>query len=301
MAVTSEELRVPVSPSAPWTPPADPVPPAQSTGLPELPRIEDPRSVAPADARELTRVLLVRLAALEEGTREFSYVRATLVELNMSLVHYALRRFEHRARENREDLVQVGAVGLIKAIDRFEPERGLEFTTFAIPTVLGEIRRHFRDTTWAVHVPRRLQELRLTLAKAQDALSQRLDRAPTVTELAEHLSLPEEEVLEGLAAANAHTAGSLDLPADTEGNGALPLAERLGGDDDRLDTVEALVSLKPLVAALPQRERMVLSMRFTEDLTQSQIGARLGLSQMHVSRLLSRTLAQLREGLTAET
>jgi RNA polymerase sigma-B factor len=208
-----------------------------------------------------------------------------------------LRRFGHRERESQEDLLQVGAVGLIKAIDRFDPEREVEFTTYAVPTILGELRRHFRDTTWAVHVPRRLQELRLALAKSQDALGQRLDRAPTVAELAEHLALTEEEVIEGLTAANAHTAGSLDLSADTDGGGALPLAERLGGQDDRLATVEDLVSLKPLIAALPQRERLILSLRFTEDLTQSQIGARLGLSQMHVSRLLSRTLAQLREGL----
>ncbi|PYC69035.1 B/F/G family RNA polymerase sigma-70 factor [Streptomyces tateyamensis] len=297
MAVTSDELLLRVGPAAP---PTGYEPPLARTLAPELADIEDVREVAPADARELTRVLLVRLAGLEEGTREYSYVRSTLVELNMSLVRFALRRFGPRPRENQEDLLQVGAVGLIKAIDRFEPERELEFTTFAIPTILGEIRRHFRDTTWAVHVPRRLQELRLTLAKAQDALSQRLDRAPTVAELAAHLDLPEEEVVEGLTAANAHTAGSLDLPGDTDGAGQPSLADRMGDEDGRLAVVENLVALKPLIAALPERERLILSLRFTEDLTQSQIGARLGLSQMHVSRLLGRTLAQLREGLAAE-
>ncbi|MER5865070.1 SigB/SigF/SigG family RNA polymerase sigma factor [Kitasatospora sp. NPDC002040] len=264
---------------------------------PVLDRDEDLSEVAPTDARDLTRVLLVRLATLEEGTREYSYVRSSLVELNLSLVRFVLRRFNSH-REGSEDLMQVGAVGLIKAIDRFDPDRGVEFTTFAIPTVLGELRRHFRDTTWAVHVPRRLQEMRLALAKAQDVLSHTLDRAPTVAELAAHLELSQAEVIEGLSAANAHSTDSLDLSAgDEDGPGVL--AARLGGRDERLDLVDDLVSLKPLVAALPERDRLILSMRFTQDLTQSEIGARLGLSQMHVSRLLGRTLKQLRSGLDA--
>ncbi|MFJ6771768.1 SigB/SigF/SigG family RNA polymerase sigma factor [Kitasatospora sp. NPDC091257] len=262
---------------------------------PELAAAEDLREVAPSDARELTRVLLRRLAALEEGTREYSYVRATLVEMNLSLVRFAIRRFNAH-REPQEDLLQVGAVGLIKAIDRFDPELGAEFTTFALPTVLGEIRRHFRDTTWAVHVPRRLQELRIALAKAQERLAQELDRAPTVAELADHLQLAEEEVVEGLTASNGHTAGSLDTGTEDDDRPGC-LGERLGEEDPDLSRVEDLVALKPLVAALPERERQILSMRFCEDLTQSQIGARLGLSQMHVSRLLSRTLRRLREGL----
>lgn len=268
--------------------------PAELSAL--LPEGTDPREIAPADARELTRVLLRRLAALEEGTREYSYVRTTLVEMNLSLVRFAIRRFTAH-REPQEDLLQVGALGLIKAIDRFDPDLGVEFTTFAVPTVLGEIRRHFRDTTWAVHVPRRLQELRIQLAKAQDELFQGLDRAPTAAELAAHLSLPLEEVAEGLAAANAHTAGSLDIGGAQDEDGPGALAERLGQEDRALARVEDLVALKPLVAALPDRERLILSMRFCEDMTQSQIGERLGVSQMHVSRLLSRTLRRLREGL----
>lgn len=269
--------------------------PADLSDLADLP---DPATVAPADARELTRTLLLRLDALEEGTREYSYVRGTLIELNMSLVRYALRRFSS-AREPQEDLLQVGTIGLIKAIDRFDHGHGVEFTTFAMPTILGEIRRHFRDTSWAVHVPRRLQELRLALAKAQDRLTHRLDRAPTVAELAEHLSLTPEEVVEGLTAARAHSAGSLDAPAHRDGadDGRGGVAQRLGGEDPRIALVENLVALKPLVAALPERDRRILSMRFTEELTQSQIGARLGVSQMHVSRLIGRILKQLREGL----
>lgn len=256
------------------------------------------RDMAPADARELSRTLLKRLADLDEGTREYSYVRGTLVELNMALVRYALRRFGRR-REPEEDLLQVGCVGLIKAIDRFDPDRGAEFVSFALPTILGEIRRHFRDSTWAVHVPRKMQELHLDIAKAQDALFQRLDRAPTVAELADHLGLSHEEVVEGIAAANARTAGSLDLPGTDGHEETLPLAERLGADDPRLDMAENLAVLKPVIAALPERERRILAMRFTENLTQSQIGERLGISQMHVSRLLSRTLDRLRASLTA--
>ncbi|MFD9687195.1 SigB/SigF/SigG family RNA polymerase sigma factor [Kitasatospora sp. NPDC059146] len=268
---------------------------------PELADVEDPGEVAPADARELTRALLARLAALEEGTKEYSYVRGTLVELNMSLVRFVLRRFGVK-RENQDDLLQVGAIGLIKAIDRFDPEHGVEFSSFAIPTVQGEIRRHFRDNTWTVHVPRRMQELRLALAKAQDALSQQFDRAPTVAELARHLELPEPEIVQGLAAANARTAGSLDLSVDSQRDGsAMSVADRLlGVDEDHAERVADLVALKPLIAALPARERLMLSMRFTEDMTQSQIGERLGLSQMHVSRLLSRTLKTLREGLAGD-
>ncbi|MER5863338.1 SigB/SigF/SigG family RNA polymerase sigma factor [Kitasatospora sp. NPDC002040] len=264
---------------------------------PELAGLGELREVAPKDARDLSRVLLVRLASLEEGTREYSYVRGSLVELNLSLVRFVLRRFGAH-RDSMEDLMQVGAVGLVKAIDRFDLDQGVEFTTFAVPTILGEIRRHFRDTTWAVHVPRRLQELRLTLAKAQDALAQNLDRAPTVAELAAHVGLSQEEVIEGLTAANAHSTDSLDVPAgDDGGEGPGALAARFGATDGRFELVEDLVSLQPLVAALPERDRLILSMRFTEELTQSQIGERLGLSQMHVSRLLSRILTQLRKGL----
>ncbi|MFJ7279089.1 RNA polymerase sigma factor SigF [Kitasatospora sp. NPDC098663] len=275
--------------------------PTEAGGLrdllpPELADADDLREIAPADARELNKVLLRRLRTLEEGTKEYSYVRATLVETNLSLVRFAVRRFTSH-REPQEDLLQVGAVGLIKAIDRFDPDLGVEFTTFAIPTVLGEIRRHFRDTTWAVHVPRRLQELRILLAKAQERLSQDLDRAPTVAELAEHLALSPEEVVEGLTAANAHTAGSLDLGGSNDDDAPGPLGDRLGEDDRDLALVDDLVALKPLIADLPERQRLILSMRFCEDMTQSQIGARLGLSQMHVSRLLSRTLRHLRDGL----
>ncbi|MGW2371813.1 SigB/SigF/SigG family RNA polymerase sigma factor [Kitasatospora sp. NPDC001683] len=292
----ADRAAVPERPRRPEPPERPDLP--EHPDLPELADVEDPRQVAPGDARELTRVLLARLSTLEEGTAEYSYVRATLIELNLSLVRFAIRRVGNR-REPEEDLIQVGSLGLIKAIDRFDPEHGAEFVTFALPTILGEIRRHFRDATWAVHVPRRLQELRITLAKSRDLLFQRLGRSPTVAELARHLDLSEEEVIEGLAAANGHTAGSLDAPATEGEEDQGPLGQRLGEEDPRYDTVENLIVLKPLVAALPERDRLILSMRFGEELTQSQIGARLGLSQMHVSRLLNRTLTSLRADLTA--
>ncbi|MFF9642622.1 RNA polymerase sigma factor SigF [Kitasatospora aureofaciens] len=250
------------------------------------------------DTRTLSRSLFLRLAALEPGSEEHSYVRDTLIELNLPLVRYASARFRSR-NEPMEDIVQVGTIGLIKAIDRFDPERGVEFPTFAMPTVVGEIKRFFRDTSWSVRVPRRLQELRLALTKAGDDLSQRLDRSPTVAELAACLGVSEEDVVEGLAVGNAYTASSLDSsPGEEDSEG--PLADRLGYEDLALEGVEYRESLKPLLAKLPPRERRIIMLRFFGNLTQSQIGEEIGISQMHVSRLLTRTLTQLREGLISE-
>jgi RNA polymerase sigma-B factor len=199
-----------------------------------------------------------------------------------------------------EDIVQVGTIGLIKAIDRFDCERGVEFPTFAMPTVVGEIKRFFRDTSWSVRVPRRLQELRLALTKASDELSQKLDRSPTVAELAVVLGVSEEDVVDGLAVGNAYTASSLDSPAPEDDGGEGSLADRLGYEDTALEGVEYRESLKPLLAKLPPRERQIIMLRFFANMTQSQIGEEVGISQMHVSRLLTRTLAQLREGLISD-
>ncbi|MDW4914852.1 MULTISPECIES: RNA polymerase sigma factor SigF [Streptomyces] len=264
-------------------------------GLPEIPPYAE---VGALDARALSKTLFERLETLDEGTHEYSYVRNTLVELNLALVKFAASRFRSRS-EPMEDIVQVGTIGLIKAIDRFELSRGVEFPTFAMPTIIGEIKRFFRDTSWSVRVPRRLQELRLDLAKAGDELSQQLDRAPTVAELSERLGITPEEVVEGMTASNAYTASSLDAkPEDDEGEGAL--ADRIGYEDNGLEGIEYVESLKPLIAALPARDRMILSLRFVSNMTQSEIGEELNISQMHVSRLLSRTLAKLRKGLTVE-
>ena len=266
--------------------------------LPEWPA--DPRRLAPAEARELSRPMFRRLASLEPGTHEYQYVRNTLVELNLALVKFAAARFRGRS-EPMEDIVQVGMIGLIKAIDRFDVDREFEFPTFAMPTVLGEIRRFFRDTSWTVHVPRRLQELRLRLAKAGDELSQELGRAATERELADHLGLTEEEVREGMLAANAYTVGSLDAHSGADdADDGLAVLERSGETDPALAAVDDLASLKPLMDSLSQRERDVIRLRFGADLTQSQIGAELGISQMHVSRLLARALGRLRENLLVE-
>ncbi|MFX4290960.1 MULTISPECIES: RNA polymerase sigma factor SigF [Streptomyces] len=264
----------------------------------ELPDIPFDK-VAPMDARALSKNLFERLRSVEEGTAEYSYVRNTLIELNLALVKFAASRFRSRS-EPMEDIVQVGTIGLIKAIDRFDPDRGVEFPTFAMPTIVGEIKRFFRDTSWSVRVPRRLQELRLDLAKAGDELAQKLDRAPTVAELAERLQLSHEEIIEGMAASNAYTASSLDAqPEEDEGEGAL--ADRIGYEDHGLEGIEYIESLKPLIAELPPRDRQILSLRFVGNMTQSEIGEELGISQMHVSRLLGRTLSRLRRGLLTES
>lgn len=264
-------------------------------GLPDIPPYQE---VGPVDARALSKTLFQRLSILEEGTHDHAYVRNTLVELNLALVKFAATRFRSRS-EPMEDIIQVGTIGLIKAIDRFELSRGVEFPTFAMPTIIGEIKRFFRDTSWSVHVPRRLQELRLDLAKAGDELAQKLDRSPTVAELAERLNLREDEVVEGMAASNAYTASSLDAqPDENDPEGAL--AERIGYEDHDLEGVENLESLRPLIAELPPRDRMILSLRFVGNLTQAEIGEELGISQMHVSRLLANTLARLRRGLLVE-
>ncbi|WSM08987.1 RNA polymerase sigma factor SigF [Streptomyces sp. NBC_01716] len=263
-----------------------------------LPYVECPGDVAPRDAREISRVFFVRLAELEEGTHEHSYVRNTLIELNLALVRYAATRFRNRS-DQMEDIVQVGTIGLIKAIDRFELSREVEFATFAVPYIVGEIKRFFRDTSWAVHVPRRLQELRIDLAKATDELSQELDRAPTTAELAEHLDLEQTEVIEGVVASNGYTAGSIDLPADDGVESSSPLSDRLGAPDTQLEVAENVQALKPLIDELDDREKWILRMRFGAEMTQSEIGLELGVSQMHVSRLLSRITGRLREGLLA--
>ncbi|MEU9419813.1 SigB/SigF/SigG family RNA polymerase sigma factor [Streptomyces sp. NPDC048272] len=271
-----------------------------------LPHIDNARQVAPADARELSRLFLVRLRALEEGTREYQYARNTLIEMNISLVHFAARRFRGRAGDgiDIEDIVQVGTIGLIKAIDRFDPDREVEFTTLALPYITGEIKRFFRDTTWAVHVPRRLQELRTELAKSQEALTEVFGRAPTVKELAEHLELPEEDVIEGLVAANGYTSGSIDAATSskqrTSGNAeGRSLAETVGEVDPDMELFEDFHTLAPLLRSLDERDRRILAMRFGQEMTQAEIGIELGISQMQVSRLLTRILTRLRTGMLA--
>ncbi|MEV6550047.1 RNA polymerase sigma factor SigF [Streptomyces sp. NPDC051597] len=271
--------------------------PTADTQTTELPEIAEPSRVAPKDARELSRLFFDQLAVLEEGTPEYSYARSTLIELNMSLVRYAAGRFRSRGAEEMEDIVQVGMIGLIKAIDRFELTREVEFTSFAIPYIVGEIKRFFRDTSWAVHVPRRLQEARVQLARATEELRSRLGRTPTVRELSELMSLPEEEVREARLAANGYNSASLDAAIGGSEDGESALQDFIGAEDQALELVEDFHTLAPLLAELGERDRQIIHMRFVEELTQAQIGERLGVSQMHVSRLLSRTLARLRDGM----
>jgi RNA polymerase sigma-B factor len=259
---------------------------------------EAPRIQHGSRERTHARELFERLCSLPPDNPERLRIRGELVELHLPLVEYLARRFRNRG-EWLDDLTQVATIGLIKSIDRFDLERGVEFSTYATPTIVGEIKRHFRDKGWAVRVPRRLQELKLALTKAIGDLAQRLGRAPTVAELAAHLQMSEEDVLEGLESANAYSTVSLDAP-DSGDEDAPAVAESLGMVDDALEGVEYRESLKPLLERLPPREKRILLLRFFGNMTQSQIATELGISQMHVSRLLAKTLAQLREGLTTD-
>ncbi|MER6453059.1 MULTISPECIES: RNA polymerase sigma factor SigF [Streptomyces] len=263
----------------------------------DVPAIADPSKVAPRDARALSKVFFDQLAVLEEGTPEFQYARNTLIEMNMSLVRFAAARFRSRGPEEMEDIVQVGMIGLIKAIDRFELSREVEFTSFAVPYIVGEIKRFFRDTSWAVHVPRRLQEARVQLARATEELRSRLGRTPTVKELSELMSLPEDEVVEAQLASNGYKSASLDAAISGSEEGEAALADFIGDEDAALGLVEDFHALAPMIAELGERDRRIIHWRFVEELTQAEIGERLGVSQMHVSRLISRLLARLREGM----
>ncbi|MFE0425073.1 RNA polymerase sigma factor SigF [Streptomyces sp. NPDC058953] len=243
------------------------------------------------------KAMFVELRKLPDGSPERAELRNQLVRMHLPLVEHLARRFRNRG-EPLDDLTQVATIGLIKSVDRFDPERGVEFSTYATPTVVGEIKRHFRDKGWAVRVPRRLQELRLSLTTATAELSQLHGRSPTVHELAERLGISEEEVLEGLESANAYSTLSLDVPDTDDESPAV--ADTLGAEDEALEGVEYRESLKPLLEDLPPREKRILLLRFFGNMTQSQIAQEVGISQMHVSRLLARTLAQLRDKLLVE-
>ncbi len=288
--------------SQPTDPPTDPSPTPEQQ--PAAAGAEEVRPAVPvqvhrsgAPDREAARALFVKLAGLPEGSPERVELRNQLVRMHIPLVEHLARRFRNRG-EPLDDLTQVATIGLIKSVDRFDHERGVEFSTYATPTIVGEIKRHFRDKGWAVRVPRRLQELRLSLTTATSELSQRHGRSPTVHELAEHLGISEEDVLEGLESANAYSTLSLDVPDSDDESPAV--ADTLGSTDLALEGVEYRESLKPLLAQLPPREQKILVLRFFRNMTQSQIAAEVGISQMHVSRLLARTLAQLREKLLVE-
>ena len=241
--------------------------------------------------------LFAELAACGDDEPRRQYLRHRLVEAHLPIAQHIARRFVRRG-EPLADLEQVATVGLINAVDRYEPDRGVDFLSFAVPTITGEVRRYFRDHGWAMRVPRRLKELHVTLGAAVSELSQTLGRAPTARELATHLDLPFEEVVEGLGASNAYRSRSLDSMVDEE-TGSQLAAGALGQLDGELEQMENREALAPLLAELPERERAIIVMRFFGNYTQTQIAERIGISQMHVSRLLSQTLAILREKLNA--
>ena len=250
-----------------------------------------------ADGKSLldeSRALLGQLATLPPGDPLRAETRNRLTTLHLPLAEHLARRFAGRG-EPYEDLVQVATIGLIKAIDRYDPTRGAEFSTYATPTILGEIKRWFRDKGWAIRVPRRLQELRLSISSATTELVQQHGRSPTVAELAAATRSSEDDVLEALETAAAYSTVSLDS-TDPSDNGPSTI-ETLGHDDEALEGVENRETLSRLLGLLPERERRIVTLRFFRGMTQSQIAAEVGISQMHVSRLLARALIQLREGM----
>jgi RNA polymerase sigma-B factor len=297
VALSARTAPSPLS-APPSTPPGEPAaepapePSGEERGSQERARnSKAARSSRAADARALTQVLFDQLTDLESGTVEHAQVRAALIEINLPLVRYAAARFRSR-NEPMEDVVQVGTIGLINAIDRFDPTRGVQFPTFAMPTVVGEIKRYFRDNVRTVHVPRRLHELWVQVSGAIEDLTVLHGRSPTTAEIAERLGLTEDEVLACLEAGRAYHATSLE--AAQEGDGTPGLLDRLGYEDPELAGVEHRDLVRHLLVQLPERERRILMLRYFGNLTQSQISAELGVSQMHVSRLLSRSFARLR-------
>jgi RNA polymerase sigma-B factor len=237
------------------------------------------------------------LASFAPDSMEFQRHRDKIVERCLPLADHIARRFEGRG-EPRDDLVQVARVGLVNAVVRFDVDAGSDFVSFAVPTIMGEVRRHFRDNSWSVKVPRRLKELHLRLGAATADLSQRLGRAPTASELASELGMDRDEVVEGLVAGSSYNTLSIDSAGGGgDDDDARVIADTLGDVDADLDRIEDREALRPLLDGLPERERTVLVLRFFESMTQTQIAERVGISQMHVSRLLAKSLARLRDQL----
>lgn len=263
---------------------------ADDVGPAHAVRGADPEGRGRDDSEKLDQYLLRRYH-LHDDLK----ARERLITMYMPLVRSLARRYASRG-EHFDDLVQVGAIGLIKAIDRFDLSRGVELTTYATPNIVGEIKRYFRDKGWSVRVPRGLQELNIRVNKVIDELTPRLQRSPTIEEIAESANATPEEVLEALESSQAYNSISLQASpnADT-GDDEATLVDYLGGDEEAYDTMEDRTMLAPGFAKLDARERYILHLRFFEGLTQSQIAARVGISQMHVSRLIRRSLEKLRE------
>jgi RNA polymerase sigma-B factor len=241
--------------------------------------------------------LLNAMAAMPAGHPSRAALRDRAIEAWLPMARHLANRYTGRG-EPTDDLVQTATIGLIKAVDKFDPSFGVDFAGYAIPTIIGEIKRHFRDRTWSIRVPRRLQELRLSITAANSTLTHTLGRSPTVADIAVHLGVTEEEVLEGLEGARAYNATSLSTPIGAEGS--TELGETLGGEDREYELAEIRVALGPALASLDEREQKILTLRFYGNLTQSQIAEQIGISQMHVSRLLTKALVKLRGQLGAE-
>jgi RNA polymerase sigma-B factor len=275
------------------------LPVMEITGVAKL--LEEPEP-APPEEPATDRTVEVLLGArqwhaLDEAQRE--RLRQLAIHQARGLAARLARRYRGRG-EPIDDLTQVAMLALIKAVDGYEPGNGAAFTSYAVPTIIGEVKRYFRDKGWQIRVPRRVQEIGLELNEAGEVLAQRFGRSPTIRELANYLGATEDHVLEAIEATHAYRPGSLSAPTNGSGDSDLELADRVGAPDPRFELVEARESLRPLLAKLPARQRHILALRFYGNLTQGQIAAKIGLSQMHVSRLLSDALGQLRRGLAVE-
>jgi RNA polymerase sigma-B factor len=239
--------------------------------------------------------LLEELAATPEQDPRWEQIRSELVRIHISLGRHVARRYTGHS-EPREDIEQAAMLGLVKAINRYDPAHGARFIAFAMPTMIGEVKRHFRDHTWTMRMPRRLQELRLALRSARQDFIHENGRPPTIPEICALLGITEEEVIETLGANDAYQTISLDVPV-SEGDDSASLGELIGNDDPQLETVLDRNALRPMLEDLPERERTILLYRFYGNKTQSEIADLLGISQMHVSRIISRTLTGLRDRL----
>jgi RNA polymerase sigma-B factor len=255
--------------------------------LPTVTSTDGERRAAAARATGDTQAMFVELRANPTPS-----LREHLVELHLPLARSVAGRYRHTPQPF-DDLLQVASMALVKAVDRFEPDRGLAFSSFAVPTMIGEIKRHFRDTAWALHVPRALKEQILLVERCERELSGRLGRAPTVEDLAEAAGLTSEAVLEAIEARSAHDTDSIDAALDEDEAGVR--SEALGADDERLELVDVRSALSSAMDQLAERDRRIIELRFVGGLTQTQIAERVGVSQMQVSRLLRSALAELRE------
>lgn len=265
---------------------------ADTVTEPENP-VDDTETEEPVSGYDDVSVLFERLAATTPGSVEHAVARDALINRCIPLADHIARKFSGRG-EPFDDLSQVARVGLVHAVDRFDLSRGSNFLSFAVPTIMGEVRRYFRDNTWAMRVPRRVKETHLRIGAAVDQLSQRLGRSPTAKEIAAELEVDPDEVTQAVIAGNAYQPTSIDAASVGRDSDA-SLLDTLGEEESQFDRVEEYIAVRPLLAGLPERERRILTMRFFESMTQTQIAAQLGISQMHVSRILAKTLARLRE------